>query len=86
MFALNALDFRWGHFADGAVEVNRGAARVFNRVGDAARFEFGSAELAVARVWIFAGGENFHRRSILVGQHHGGGGRVVYVEGAANGD
>jgi len=51
-----------GHFAGGGVEVNRGAARVFNRVGQSAGLGFGWRERAVAWVGVFAGGKDFHGR------------------------
>jgi hypothetical protein len=51
-----------GHFARGGLKVPGGASRVFNRVREAAGFGFGSRKRAVARVGIFTGGENMHKR------------------------
>ena len=74
-----------GHFASGGLEVAGGAARVFDGVGQTAGFGFGSRERTVARVGVFAGGENFHgviaRASpALAGGHQGGeGGRCGLI-------
>ena len=45
-----------GHFASGGFEVAGGAARVFDGVGQSARFGFGLTERGLTERFVFAGG------------------------------